>query len=214
MLFYRHRYSWDLTEIGKIYLEHVDKILKSKKETYDRIEDFFEDKKVRLKVGLPPGRWLEVFIYVYKKLKEKYPKIQIAPFELSVQELRKKISIGEIDIGIGSFEKNQPTKDMYLILYGEELVLIKVQNFESEKNIKKCVNLFSFKVKEFICPTNASTSSEIIDKIFKLENINPKILFDAHAMESLVTAVVSGIGYGIVPYYDAEKYHEKFKINN
>ena len=211
-LFYRHRNSWELTEIGKIYLENVEKILKIKKETYDRIEDLLEEKKVKLKVGIPQGRWIELFIYIYKKLKEKYPKIQIEPFELSVQELQKKISIGEIDIGIVSLEKNQQTKDKYLILYEEELVLIKVKNFEREKNIKNSVNLFSFKDKEFIFPTKTSTSREIIDKIFKLENINPKIIFETHSMESLVTAVISGIGYGIVPYYYAEKYKEKLKI--
>lgn len=213
-LFYRYRNSWELTEIGKLYLENVEKILKIKKETYNRIEDLLEEKKGKLKVGIPQGRWIELFIYIYKNLKEKYPKIQIEPFELNVQELQKKISIGEIDIGIVSLEKNQQTKDKYITLYEEELVLILSKNYKEIKNIKenKMINISYLKEEEFIFPTHTSTSRDIIDKVFELEKITPKIIFETSSMESLVTSVISGIGCGIVPYYYAEKYNDKLRI--
>lgn len=44
-LFYRTRKNWQLTEIGRIYVENAKKILNIKKETYKEIEDYLEEKK-------------------------------------------------------------------------------------------------------------------------------------------------------------------------
>lgn len=213
-LFYRYRNSWELTDVGKVYLENAEKILRIKKETYGKIEDLLGEKKGKLKVGIPQGRWIELFIYIYTNLKEKYPKIQIEPVELNVQELQRKISIGDIDIGIVSLEKKQQTKDKYLTLYREDLVLILPKNYKKVINFdeNKIVDISSLKEEEFILPTTVSTSREIINEVFNLEKITPKVIFETSSMESLVKAVISGIGCGIVPYYYAEKYKEKLKI--
>lgn len=213
-IFYRNRNNWELTEVGKIYLESAKEILKIKKETYRKIEDFLEEKKGKLRVGIPQGRWIELFTYVYLKLKKKYPKVKIEPIELSVQELQKKISSEEIDIGIVSLEKDQQTKDKYITLYREDLVLIlpKIHRKVAELNKFKEVDIDLIKDEEFIFPTNISTSREIIDKVFEEKGIIPKIIFETFSMESLVSTVISGIGCGIVPNYYAEKYKERLNI--
>lgn len=213
-IFYRYRNNWELTEIGKIYLESVKKILRIKKETYCKIEDLLEERQGNLKVGIPQGRWIELFIYIYKNLKRKYPELRIEPIELTVQELQKKIGIGEIDIGIVSLEKEQQTKDKYHLLYEEEFVLISSKNSNLNENLKKnrIVNISELIQKEFIFPTNTLTSREIIDKIFEKEKIIPKIIFETSSMESLVSTVISGLGDGIVPYYYAKKYEKDLII--
>ena len=218
-LFYRTRKNWQLTEIGKIYVENAKKILNIKKETYKEIEDYLEEKKGKLIVGIPRGRWMELFTYIFYKMRETYPHIKIIPIELNVQEQQEKLATDEIDMGIMTLRKEQRTDDKYIKLCEEEMVLILPKNHKlnNEFSKEKKIDISILKDEDFVLMNNSSTNREITDEIFKNCNIVPNVLFETSSVNSLVATVASGLCCGIVPFYYAHKYSNEvnfFKIKN
>lgn len=203
-----NRNNWELTEVGKVYIENAKKIIAIKKETYLKIADLLDNQKKELKIGIPKGRWIELFIYVLLKMQKKYKNLKLTPFELSVTELQKKVAQGDIDIGFVSLEKNQRIKNNYILLIEEEFVLISPKTFNiSNKNIDSIL-----KKEKFIFIDKNSTSRNIIDNYFFEKNISPNIIFETSNMENIVATVSAGIGCAIVPYYYASINKNKINI--
>ncbi|MGL5542217.1 MAG: LysR family transcriptional regulator, partial [Fusobacteriaceae bacterium] len=208
-LFYRNRPNWELTPVGKIYLEHANKILNIKKDAYNKIYDCIENKKRELVVGLSPGRGIELFTSIFKKFQELHPNISIIPVELPVYQQQKKISTSEIDIGFMTLSKDQRTEDEHVVIYSEEMVLItsKLHPFNN-KNSNQNIDLKDFEDEPFVFMNQESTNRNLINEILLKADVNPKVLFETTYTSSIVQAVESSLCCGIVPLYYAKKNSE------
>ena len=126
---------------------------------------------------------------------------------------------GELDLGFMTLSKEQKTKDNYIILYSEEMVLItsKKHPFVKSKFAKEPVNLLDFKNEPFVFMNKKSTNRDIIDKIFKNAGFEPKILFETTYTSSIVRAVEFNLCCAVVPYYYAKSENKKlsyFRLKN
>lgn len=209
-IFHRNRTDWQLTEVGKIYVENAKIILGIQKEAYKKIYDCIEEYKGKLSIGLSPGRGIEIFIKIFKKLHYFYPDLKIEPVEISVFQQQEKIARGELDIGIMTLAEYQQTKDNYIVINSEEMVLItsKDHPFNDDPASKKPVNLTLFKEEPFVLLNKSSTNRDVIDKMFEAAGFQPEILFETAYTSSIISAVKGGLCCGIVPYYYAKKNEE------
>lgn len=206
-IFHRTRTDWQLTEVGKIYVENAKTILGIQKETYKKIYDCIEEYKGKLSIGLSPGRGIEIFIKIFNKLHSFYPDLKIEPVEISVFQQQGKISRGELDIGIMTLAKYQQTKDNYVIINSEEMVLItsKEHPFNNTPASKKPVDLLQFKDEPFVLLNKSSTNRDVVDKMFEEVGFQPQLLFETAYTSSIISAVKAGLCCGIVPFYYAKK---------
>lgn len=210
-LFHRNRKNWELTEIGKIYVENAKKILEIKRETYKQIEDRLELKSSKIVIGISRGRWIELFTYIFLHMQEKFPNLQLEPIELSVQEQENRLVQGEIDMGIMTLEEEQRKSNNYIELFKEKFVLIlpkKHRYVEIFEKIEK-VAISMLIDEKLIILNKKSTAREIVDRVFEKAGLQPRILFETSSMNSIVSAVIAGVGCGIVPYYYAYKNRDK-----
>ena len=202
-LFHRSRTDWHLTEVGEIYIENAKKILEIQKNTYNQIYDCIEHHKRKLTIGLTAGRGIELFTSIFSDFQKLYPNVIVEPVEMSVYEQQKKMEKGELDLGFMTLSKNQRTKDNYIVLYSEEMVLItsKKHPFVNSKAAKEPVDLLNFKDEPFVFMNKKSTNRDVIDEIFKDAGFEPRILFETTYTSSIVRAVEFNLSCAVVPYY-------------
>lgn len=210
-LFHRSRTDWRLTDVGKIYIENAKKILEIQKNTYNQIYDCIEQHKRKLTIGLTAERGFELFTSIFSEFQKLYPNVIIEPIEMPVYEQQKKIEKGELDLGFMTLSKGQRTKDNYIVLYSEEMVLITPRKypFINSNLIKEPVNLFDLKEEPFVFINKKSTNRDIIDEIFKNAGFEPKILFETTYTSSIVRAVEFNLCCAVVPHYYAKSENKK-----
>ena len=215
-LFHRSRTDWHLTEVGEIYVENAKKILEIQKNTYNQIYDCIEQHKRKLTIGLTAGRGIELFTSIFSEFQELYPNVIVEPKELSVYEQQKKIEKGELDLGFMTLSKEQRTKDNYIVLYSEEMVLItsKKHPFVNSKSAEEPINLFDLKKEPFVFMNKRSTNRDVIDEIFKNAGFEPKILFETTYTSSIVRAVEFNLCCAVVPHYYAKPENKNYLISD
>ncbi|WP_282936112.1 LysR family transcriptional regulator [Paenibacillus sp. RC67] len=204
-LFVRSRSNWHLTLAGAIYVENARNILQIKKETYNQINDLLEIKEGKLTIGLTPERGTDMFASVYPIFYKKYPKVKIEPLEMPVKKQQYEIAQGNLDIGFVTLQDFQKTKDVYLPICSEEIILgvpsshpIAYQGGKLGEPLP-ATSLKHFEQDSFAVMQHGSTLREIYDRLLAEDNISPPVLLETRSCETLYEMVAEGLCCSVLP---------------
>ncbi len=207
-LFNRNRNDLTPTKAGEIYLENAKKMLLIKQDTYRKLNDLAERKKGHLSVGFTAGgRGSVMFAAVYPLFHAEYPDILVTPNEMTVQQLQKQISLGEIDIAFITLTDEQKTSDNHILLLKEKIVLAVPPKHRLAPLANKVgeplasINMQELKDEPFVVMHKKSTLREITNNIFESANITPKVLFETQNNVTIASMVSGELCCGILPYY-------------
>lgn len=206
-LFHRSRTNWRLTEAGEVYVRGARQLLSIRKNTYDQIHDIAEIKKGTLSVGLTPGRGIPLFSSVYPKFHRLYPNIVVEPVEQGVRQLQAMISDNKLDIGFLTLDRSCRTKDEYIVLLKEEIVLaIPTLHPLSQKAAPPgeplaISALEPVRYEPFVLMDRNSTMRVIVDRIFEEAGIKPDILLETKNNSTVISLIQSSLCCGLIPYY-------------
>lgn len=209
-LFVRSRTNWHLTQAGEIYMENAQKMVRIKKDTYNQINDLMEIKKGNIRIGLTPERGPEMFASIYPIFYKKYPKVKIEPVELTVKQQQHEISMGNLDIGFMTLQDFQKTKDTYIPIGSEEIILAVPKAHPLAHlggklgDILPEIRLDSFKNDTFAIIHKGSTLREIYDHLMADEDMNPPILLETRSCHNLYHLVAEGLCCSVIPMTYAE----------
>lgn len=198
-LFERFKWSLELTEVGKIYIEQAKKILDIKKETYEKIDEIKEKYNSTIRVGLTPERGMLMFLCIYPEFHKAFPNVKVEPFEISVKEQHKMIMEKQLDLGFVNISENQKEKNIYKIIRKEKLVLAIPKEWTieiKEKNIDQILD--KLKDKEFVMLPEDTTIRKVVDQYFKKIEKFPKILFESKNSSILIKMVEKGLVCSII----------------
>lgn len=204
-LFVRSKNNWCLTLAGQIYVENAKKIIRIKKDTYNQINDLVENTKGKLVIGLTPERGPEMFAAIYPPFYKKYPNVKIEPIEMAVKQQQHEIATGNLDIGFLTLQSFQQTKDEYIQICSEEIILAVPKGHPlahlggriGEKLPE--ISLELFKDDSFAIMQKGSTLREIYDNLIAEEHLNPHILLETRSCHNLFHMVDEGICCSVFP---------------
>lgn len=223
-LFVRSKSDWHPTEAGTIYLRAAREILQIKRQAYNKISDIAQTRKGRLSIAFTPGRGIDMFTHVYPTFHQKYPNIIVEPHELSVRKQQTGIQADRIDLGFQTLTKKQYTKDEYIVLGKEEIILIVPKNhsvamqytdawngLQDYAHVKEAADRGKLHFPEldpcllkddfFVLTYKESTIRSIVDSLFKQAGFQPNILFETGSHSAILSMVQSGQSCGVVPYH-------------
>lgn len=146
-----------------------------------------------------------MFASIYPIFYKKYPTIKIEPIELTVRQQQHEISIGNLDIGFVTLQDFQKTKDEYIQLCSEEIILAIPSAHPLADLGGKLgdslpeISLDAFKHDSFAIIQKGSTLREIYDSLIAKENITPHILLETSSCHNLYKMVDEGICCSIFP---------------
>lgn len=209
-LFYRSKTDWRPTPVGEIYLENAREILRIRHKTYNMISDMIASGKGRLSIGFTPGRGIDMFTHVYPAFHKQYPDILVEPHELSVHAQQKKIAAGDLDIGFQTLSYEQRTKDTYVELGSEELLIAvpRAHPLVSSHTAVRTpdgaypvLDISCLKEDSFVLMYRESTVRSIVDELFRRSGFVPKVLFETSSNSTILSMVQSNQCCGVIPYH-------------
>ena len=122
-LFVRTRNHWELTEIGKLYVERSQQILQIKKQTYNQIQDMAKKWTGTITIGLTPERGIQMFTAIYPIIHAKYPETIFQPIEANVDTQVKMMDSKEMDISFQTIFERKYKHLVYETIFYEPFYL-------------------------------------------------------------------------------------------
>ncbi|MDO4299158.1 MAG: LysR family transcriptional regulator [Lachnospiraceae bacterium] len=206
-LFYRSRTNWRPTEAGEVYIRNAKEMLRIRKTTYDQIRDIARTQKGTLTLGITPGRGIALFGGVYPIFHQKYPYITVEPVEQNVRTLQAMIAEGSLDVGFLTLGRQNYTKDEYILLQEEEIVLSipachPLSQYAAPPGEPLAVlDLKQAQYEPFVLMDRDSTMRVLINQIFERSGFTPSILFETKNHATIVSLIQSNLCCGLLPYY-------------
>lgn len=209
-LFQRLRGGWLPTEAGTVYLNSAREILRIKKETYQRLNDIVALQNSSLTISFPPERGSYMFTHVYPLFHRDWPNVTVQAIETSVRQQQELIAAGKVDIGFVTLLDRQKSKDVYIPIQEEELVLAVPAGHPLCARAKPSpyskypeLSLSDFRNEPFAFMHKKSTIYDYLRQLFREAGFYPTTLFETARSATILEMVAAGLCCSIVPDIDS-----------
>ena len=217
-LFIRSRSGWQPTEAGEIYLEAARKILFIQQDAYNRLQDQIQRSAYSLTIGLPPERGTDMFSRIYAPFRERFPDVTIQLRETSVHTQQDLIRSGQLDLGFLTLSEAQMTKDEYVSLCEEEILLAVPQKYPEALlqsappqpgSPYRVVPLERLQNEPFAMMSEASTLRQIQEDIFRQNGLRPQVAFEATRAMTIFEVVSYNLCCALVCEYYVQIHQDR-----
>ncbi|MBS4175167.1 LysR family transcriptional regulator [Bacillus sp. FJAT-49736] len=196
-LFLREGRNVRLTSIGKIFLEHVERILMEIEKTKETVEEFLNPEKGVIRLGFSTGLSVHTFSMVFTQFREVHPKLHFQLLQGTTPYLLNLMEKGDIDI---AFTAPVPTDHSTVsgdIFFTEKLLLILPEHHELAK--EKSIRINQLEKERFVTFRSGLPIREMIEKACQKAGFVPVIAFEGEDMDTIKGLVAAGIGIAILP---------------
>lgn len=200
MLFARSQNPLELTMAGEVFVQTGKQILQLHKNMQKQIVEIAQNKRGRMRVGIPGSRASYMMPLIYTPFHSTYPGIDFDMVESNSKTLLHMLQKGSIDLAIMPLFPIQD--DLYSqLIYKEELLLIAKKDYlSSEDYLKKnTINIKKAANHPFILLKQGHGVRRALDSFFKNYQISPKILFETSNNGTALRIAAAGEGLAIVP---------------
>lgn len=204
-LFIRTRNHWELTDIGRLYVENSRQILRIKKQTYTQIEDMAKHWNGTITIGLTPERGIQMFTSIYPAIHAKYPDAIFQPLEAGVKTQVRMLDANQLDIGFQTIFERQYKHLVYSSILYEPFYLCvpKSHPLAYSDTLDPAdyplISLSEFKDDLFTLVKKTSTMRTVIDHLFDAAGFKPKLLFESTSMRTMQRLAANGECCSIIP---------------
>ncbi len=202
-LFDRNTVPLTLTTAGTYFIQEAKKLL-YKEEQLLRTLDLFKTGEVgTLVIGVSPFRCLYLLPKILKKVKERYPGIQIILHETNSDQLRKEATEGKYDFAIinlpiddSVLEVTPLETDNLVLAIPNELIHYIIpdhSNIPAEIEFKVCKNI------PFIVLSPAQEMRKLFDKLCTSADFSPHISAEVVGVTTAKALACAGLGATLLP---------------
>lgn len=209
-LFYRSRSKCYLTPAGEVYVDYAKRMVDMRNEAYHMIHDIAGQRHGTLTLAFAPERGMDMFMDVYPEFYEKYPSVNIIPRELSVRHQLELLRNNELELGFVSVKEPCLPGLTCTELLKEEFVLIcsplhPLAKMAAPKGRPLAVLPACYlKYLKYCFIYKESTQREIIDPLFKSNDLEPDIFLETASNRANISMVQKNLSCSIVPYHYAK----------
>lgn len=219
ILFERTRNEMKLTDAGRIYCNYARRLIDTKREAYNILNDMSGNIAGTLRVGLTRERGIDMFIQVFPKFYELYPLTRIIPFELSASDQHNLLLKGDLDLGfVPLAKKDRLAVIEYVPFFSESLLLAMPKGRPFAKARENSPNqpfasmelsdFIQLKEEPFVLISKASSLRTVIDPIFKSADFEPRLLFETTSNRTLRNMAAHNLACSILPHnYALDRRH-------
>lgn len=203
-LFVRSNAGCFPTENGTIFLKSAKDILTMYNAANKQIRDNSNNPVGTLKVGLPPDRGSDMFLYIYPYFHSKYPYMNIKLVESNTKKLLELIADGKVDLAIVGALDSQKANSHYINIRREE-ILVLIPRTLIEQGLVQAdspdFDLSQLKEQPFALVCSESTMRQWQDQIFAEYGFTPKVAFETFKASTINKIVSMGLCCSIVSDY-------------
>lgn len=202
-LFDRATTPLSATPAGEHFFKEAGKLVYREDRLLRSMEEFKSGKRGRLSIGISPFRSMYLIPKVMKKVKEKYPHVQIVLHEVSSDILRKEAAEGKYDFAIVNLPVEESVLDVTLI-EADDLVLAVPYALCAALPATEQLDFSDCKGLPFVVVSQAQEMRALFEKCCAAADLEPTITMEVMGISTAWSMCRAGIGAALVPRQFAE----------
>lgn len=202
-LFDRNSSPLELTPAGAYFIKQAQELLYKEDQLKRTMESFKSGEVGRLVIGVTPFRSIYLMPKIVKKIKSKYPGVQVVLHETGSDQLRKEAAEGKYDFALVNLPVNDSVLDI-IPIEPDTLVLAvpnemannipSVQKGEyAEIDFKDCGEL------PFIVVGETQEMRQLFDKLCASADLHPNITAEVVGVATAWAMARTGVGATLLP---------------
>ncbi len=184
-----------LTDSGKVFLEHSERILLIVEELKQKLSDLQQIPQGHIQLGTTTSIAIQVLPRVLSYFQNQFPMIKTTIHSMTSSQIMSSVESGMIDIGIAClFDKSSVLETS--ILYFDTFELVVSPDHPLAK--KPYTKLDALRDIPLIMLSPETAGRRFVDQIFKKHNIIPQIVMELSSSEEVKRMVELDLGAAII----------------
>ena len=214
-LFDRNTIPLTLTPAGEHFVQEAQDLLYREDQLLRSMDKFKSGEEGRLTIGISPFRSLYLIPPVVKKIKEKFPGIQIFLHETNSDTLRKEAAEGRYDFAIINLPVDESVLDVTLIEPDTLVLAVPNTMLDGLEYAKTAtlpqIDLKSCKDLPFIVVGQSQEMRQLFDKLCTAADFHPHIAMEVVGVTTAWAMSHAGIGATLLPlqFISGDQFDEK-----
>lgn len=212
-IFRREQSPIRLTAAGERFIQEARELVYKEEQLLRTMERFRSGEEGRLTVGISPFRSLYLIPGLVKKLKGRYPGLQVCLKELGSDILRKEAAEGKYDFAIVNLPVDEAALEV-TPLEPDKLVLVVPQTLwdkvpaGQEIKMSQCADL------PFVVVSRGQELRELFENLCTRAQIHPPIAMEVVGVTTAWAMAQAGIGAALVPlqFVKDEQFEQQVRL--
>jgi DNA-binding transcriptional LysR family regulator len=184
-----------LTDRGKVFLEHAERILGIVEELKQKLSDLDQIPQGHIVLGTTTSIAIQILPRVLSYFQDQYPLIKTTILSMPSLQVLAYVENGTVDIGIGYLTDRNPQVETSTLYYDTfELVTAPDHPLATASN----VHIGMLKDVPFIMLAPDTLVRRFVDRIFREHQIEPNIVMELSSSEEVKRMVEMGLGAAVV----------------
>ncbi|GMK45006.1 MULTISPECIES: LysR family transcriptional regulator [Paenibacillus] len=184
-----------LTDHGKVFLEHAERILAVVEELKQKLSDLNAIPQGHIVLGTTSSMAIQILPRVLSYFQDQYPLIKTTIHTMPSSQVLASVENGSVDMGITYISEKNPNMDTS-ILYYDSFVLVASPAHPLSQVVHTTIDMI--KDFPFIMLAPDTLGRRFLDQIFKKNNIQPNIIMELSSSEEVKRMVEINLGIAVV----------------
>ena len=199
-LFDRNTSPLKLTPAGEYFIQESQELLYREDQLLRSMERFRTGEEGRLVIGVSPFRGQYLLPGLVKKIKTRFPGVQVQLQENQSDQLRKDVAEGRYDFAIVNLPVNESILDVHLIEQDEMVLAVPNALLEMvQAKPGQPVSISDCKQLPFVTVGRNQEMHRLLDQLCAREDFNPHIAVEVTGIATAWEMVRQGLGATLLP---------------
>ncbi len=197
-LFDRTQNPVTLTAPGEYFIREARELLYRQTQLIKSMEQFKSGDRGQLVIGITPFRSAYLIPEVVKKVRDKFPGVQVKLAEEGSEVLRKDAAEGKFDFAVINLPVDESRLDVTLI-EADKLALVMPESMALAYSESDEADFSSFKDVPFVVPGVNQEMRQLFEKLCASSGVRPQIAAEAVNLTSAWEMACAGVGATLLP---------------
>lgn len=186
-----------LTPIGRLFLSHMEQLMKVIDNAQQEINEFLDPERGTVRIGFPSSLAAQMIPKVVSAFRERYPAVHFQLQHGSYKELVESVIQGDMNLAImGPVPQHEPQIKSE-VLFQEKFVAMMPANHRLAE--KSAIRLSELKGDYFVLFPEGFILREIVVNACSNLGFKPKVAFEGDDLDAIKGLVGAGMGLTILP---------------
>ncbi|MGE6258234.1 LysR family transcriptional regulator [Heyndrickxia sporothermodurans] len=196
-LFDREGRNVKLTHMGKMFLEHSERIMIELEKAKEKVEEYLNPNTGIIHLGFSSGLSVSTFSMMFSQFRESHPNLHFHFHQGNPTYLVKQIERGDIDIAFIAPVLSDHPLVKGDIFFTEKLLLVLSENHYLSS--EPVIRIGQLQEERFVTFRKESFIRSTIEKACHHAGFDPMIAFEGEDVDTIKGLVAAGVGIAILP---------------
>lgn len=202
-LFDRNHSPMTLTPAGEYFIRNARELVYKEEQLRKALDQFRSGESGRLVIGITPFRSLYLMPELIKKIRSRYPGVQVCLQEINTTQLRKEVSEGKVDLAIVNLPVDNSLLDVTplepdtLVLAVPNTMATKLP--DSVEGQYPTVDFSEVKDLPFVVLSPGQEMRQLFDRLCTAADSQPTIVAEVVGVTTSWAMARAGVGVALLP---------------